>query len=131
LNALQELNIEKAVVGTTVGKKLTAVYKNNNLNDIVAPMQSDSLKFINMVPNPTDDLVTIDYFLPEDMDGATACVYDFIGRLVFKQEINKTKGLSQTQLGLGKLSPANYIVLITAEKNGGIKHIANKKLIIK
>jgi hypothetical protein len=130
-NALQELNIEKAVVGTTVGKKLTAVFKNNNLNDIVAPLQSDSLEFINMVPNPTDGLITLEYYLPEDMDGATASVYDMIGRLVFQQKLNKTKGLSQTQLELGKLSPANYIVLITAEKNGGIKHIANKKLIIK
>ena len=131
VNASQNLNIEKAVVGTTGGSKLTAVFKNSNLEDIDAPLQSDNLEFVSMIPNPTNGLVGLSYFMPEEMDGATARVYDMIGRLVHIQQLDNKKGSSETQMQLSELQAGNYIVLISAEKNGGIKHIANKTLIIK
>jgi hypothetical protein len=41
------------------------------------------------------------------------------------------EGMSNTSMQLNKLQTGNYIVIISAEKNGGTKHIANKTLIIK
>ena len=41
------------------------------------------------------------------------------------------EGMSNTSMQLNKLQTGNYIVLISADKNGGTKHIANKTLIIK
>ena len=125
------LNIELAVVATTSGSKLTAVFEDTNLEDIESPFQSDSLEFLSMIPNPTSGLVSLNYYLPEQMDGVVAKVYDMLGRLVHIQAMESREGMSNTSMQLNKLQTGNYIVLISADKNGGTKHIANKMLIIK
>jgi hypothetical protein len=84
-----------------------------------------------MVPNPTSGLVSLNYYLPEQMDGVVAKVYDMLGRLVHIQSMESREGMSNTSMQLNKLQTGNYIVIISAEKNGGTKHIANKTLIIK
>lgn len=131
VNEFQELDIDKAVVGTVGGTKLTPIYKSNNLEDIASPTQSDKLEFFNMYPNPSDGLINLEYYLPEVMDNVSARVYDLMGRLVYIQQLPKPKGTSNAKLQLSNLPSANYIVLISAEKNGSIKHIANKTLVIK
>jgi len=131
LDETKELNIDLAVVGTTSGSKLTAIFEDTNLEDIESPLQSDSLEFLSMVPNPTSGLVSLNYYLPEQMDGVVAKVYDMLGRLVHIQAMESREGMSNTSMQLNKLQTGNYIVLISAEKNGGTKHIANKTLIIK
>jgi hypothetical protein len=131
LDESKELNIDLAVVGTTSGSKLTAIFEDTNLDDIESPLQSDSLEFLSMVPNPTSGLVSLNYYLPEQMDGVVAKVYDMLGRLVHIQSMESREGMSNTSMQLNKLQTGNYIVIISAEKNGGTKHIANKTLIIK
>ena len=131
LDESKELNIELAVVGTTSGSKLTAIFEDTNLDDIESPLQSDSLEFLSMIPNPTSGLVNLNYYLPEQMDGVVAKVYDMLGRLVHIQAMESREGMSNTSMQLNKLQTGNYIVLISADKNGGTKHIANKTLIIK
>ena len=131
LDESKELNIDLAVVGTTSGSKLTAIFEDTNLDDIESPLQSDSLEFLSMIPNPTSGLVSLNYYLPEQMDGVVAKVYDMLGRLVHIQAMESREGMSNTSMQLNKLQTGNYIVLISAEKNGGTKHIANKTLIIK
>ena len=131
LDETKDLNIELAVVGTTSGSKLTAVFEDTNLEDIESPFQSDSLEFLSMIPNPTSGLVTLNYYLPEQMDGVVAKVYDMLGRLVHIQAMESNEGASNSQMQLNNLQKGNYIVLISADKNGGTKHIANKMLIIK
>lgn len=131
LDESKELNIDLAVVGTTSGSKLTAIFEDTNLEDIESPLQSDSLEFLSMVPNPTSGMVNLNYYLPEQMDGVVAKVYDMLGRLVHIQAMESREGMSNTSMQLNKLQTGNYIVLISAEKNGGTKHIANKTLIIK
>ena len=131
LDETKELNIDLAVVGTTSGSKLTAIFEDTNLEDIESPLQSDSLEFLSMVPNPTSGLVSLNYYLPEQMDGVVAKVYDMLGRLVHIQAMESREGMSNTSMQLNKLQSGNYIVIISAEKNGGTKHIANKTLIIK
>jgi hypothetical protein len=45
--------------------------------------------------------------------------------------MESNEGASNSQMQLNNLQKGNYIVLISADKNGGTKHIANKMLIIK
>ena len=131
LDASKELNIELAVVGTTGGSKLRAVFEDSNLDGINAPLQSENLEFLSMVPNPSDGQITLRYYLPEQMDGTVAKVYDMLGRLVHIQLLENTEGASTSQMQVSTLQAGNYIVLISAHKNGGTKHIANKTLIVK
>ena len=131
INSEQEINIDLAVVGTTTGSKLTPVFEGSDLDDIDAPLQSDQLEFMSMIPNPSDGLVTLKYYLPEQMDGVVAKVYDMLGRMVYIQPLERAEGESQVQMQLDRLQKGNYIVLITADKDGGLRHIANKILVIK
>jgi subtilisin family serine protease len=131
INQAQEINIDLAVVGTTSGSKLTPVFDGSDLDDIDAPLQSSQLEFLSMIPNPSDGVVTLTYYLPEQMDGVVAKVYDMLGRLVWIQPLQSSEGQSQTQMQLDKLQAGNYIVLISANKQGGLKHLSHKILIIK
>ena len=131
INSEQEINIDLAVVGTTTGSRLTPVFEGSDLDDIDSPLQSDQLEFMSMIPNPSDGLVTLRYYLPEQMDGVVAKVYDMLGRMVYIQPLERVEGESQVQMQLDRLQKGNYIVLITADKDGGLRHIANKILVIK
>ena len=131
INSEQEINIDLAVVGTTTGSRLTPVFEGSDLDDIDSPLQSDQLEFMSMIPNPSDGLVTLKYYLPEQMDGVVAKVYDMLGRMVYIQPLERVEGESQVQMQLDRLQKGNYIVLITADKDGGLRHIANKILVIK
>jgi len=131
VDATQDININLAVAGTTTGAKLTPRFKDIELAGIASPFQSSELEFLNLFPNPTSGEVTLMYYLPEQMDGAVAKVYDMLGRLVWAQAIDKKQGMQQANLNLNTLQKGNYIVLISAHKNGGTKNIANKTLIIK
>jgi len=131
LDETKDLNIDLAVVGTTSGSKLTAIFEDTNLEDIESPFQSDSLEFLSMIPNPTSGMVNLKYYLPEQMNGVVAKVYDIQGRLVWSQRLENMEGASETQMNLNKLQTGNYIVLISGNKNGGLKTLAHKMLIVK
>ena len=131
VDATQDININLAVAGTTTGAKLTPRFKDIELAGIASPFQSSELEFLNLFPNPTSGEVTLMYYMPEQMDGAVAKVYDMLGRLVWAQAIDKKQGMQQANINLNTLQKGNYIVLISAHKNGGTKNIANKTLIIK
>ena len=131
LDETKDLNIDLAVVGTTSGSKLTAIFEDTNLEDIESPFQSDSLEFLSMIPNPTSGMVNLKYYLPEQMDGVVAKVYDIQGRLVWSQRLENMEGAFETQMNLNKLQTGNYIVLISGNKNGGLKTLAHKMLIVK
>jgi hypothetical protein len=130
LDASQEFDIEQAVVGTTSGAKLNAVLNSGVLSTIDAPFQNKNLQFLNLYPNPAEGLVHLEYYLPNQMDQVVAKVYDLLGRLVHIQVLENKEGISKTPMELSRLKTGNYIVLITANKGGSIKNIANKKLII-
>jgi subtilisin family serine protease len=130
-DASQEFDIEQAVVGTTTGSKLNATLNNGTLSTIDAPFQSNKLQFLNLYPNPSKGLVNLEYYLPEQMDQVVVKVYDMLGRMVHIQVLENREGISKTPMELSRLKTGNYIVLITANKRGDIKNIANKKLIVK
>ena len=131
IDASQEFDIEQAVVGTISGAKLNAVLNNGTLSTIEAPFQNNKLQFLNLFPNPAEGLVHLEYYLPNQMDQVIAKVYDLLGRLVHLELLENKEGISKSTIALDSLKSGNYIVLITANKGGAIKNIANKKLIIK
>jgi len=130
-DASQEFDINLAVVGTTNGKKLNAVLNNSTLGAIDAPFQSNKLELLNLYPNPSDGIVNLQYYLPELMDGVTVKVYDIQGRLVWAKNIENQVGKTDKQLQLDALKAGNYILLMSAHKDGGVKYLSHKMLILK
>ena len=131
LDSSKDIDINLAVAGTTTGAKLTPRFKDSELEAIESPFQSSNLEFLSMYPNPSSGEVNMKYYLPEQMDGVVAKVYDMLGRLVHIELLENKEGASESQMQLNTLQKGNYIVLISADKDGGTKHIANKMLIIK
>ncbi|MDC3351158.1 S8 family serine peptidase, partial [Flavobacteriaceae bacterium] len=72
----KDIDINLAVAGTTTGAKLTPRFKDSELEAIESPLQSSNLEFLSMYPNPSSGEVTMKYYLPEQMDGVVAKVYD-------------------------------------------------------
>ena len=130
-NASQELDINQAVVGTTNGEKLNAVLNNGTLGTIDAPFQSNKLELLKLYPNPSDGIVNLQYYLPELMDGITVKVYDIQGRLVWAKNIENQVGKTDKQLQLDALKAGNYILLMSAHKDGGVKYLSHQMLILK
>ena len=65
------------------------------------------------------------------MDVVNLNIYDMQGRLVWSQELGKSSGIISNQLNLNKLSLGNYILSMQAYEKGKLKHVANKRLILK
>ena len=130
LDATEDFNIEQAVVGTTFGAKLNATLDRGALDAIDAPFQSNQLELLNLYPNPSKGLVNVQYYLPEQMDQVLATVYDLQGRKVFVQLLTATVGNTESTLELSKLSGGSYIVLMSAHKDGGVKYLSHKTLIL-
>lgn len=130
LDGTQDFNIEQAVVGTTFGAKLNATLERGTLDAIDAPFQSNQLEILNFYPNPSKGLVNLKYYLPEQMDQVMATVYDLQGRKVWVQQLTATVGNTVSSLQLNKLSGGSYIVLMSAHKDGGVKYLSHKTLIL-
>ena len=115
---------DKIIVGTINGEKLNGFLK---LNDI----ENQEFELFNLYPNPSDGLINLEYYLPTEMDIVNVNIYDMQGRLVWSQELGKSSGIITNQLNLNKLSLGNYILRMNAYNNGELKHISNKRLILK
>ena len=131
LDSTKEIDIDLAVAGTTTGAKLTPRFKGGELDGIDSPFQSNGLEFLKLFPNPSNGAITLEYYLPKNMDGAVAKVYDMVGRLVWIQAIEREEGMQQTDLNLNSLQKGNYVVIISAGNNSGEQLINHKLLILK
>jgi hypothetical protein len=131
LDSSKDIDVNLAVAGTTTGAKLTPRFKDSELEGIESPFQSSELEFLSMYPNPSSGEVTMKYYLPKQMDGAVAKVYDMVGRLVWAQAIEREEGMRQANLNLNSLQKGNYIVIISAGNNSGEQYVNNKLLILK
>ena len=115
---------DKIIVGTINGEKLNGFLKSTDI-------ENQEFELFNLYPNPSDGLVNLEYFLPTQMDVVNLNIYDMQGRLVWSQELGKSSGIISNQLNLNKLSLGNYILSMQAYKKGKLKHVANKRLILK
>ena len=115
---------DKIIVGTINGEKLNGFLKSNDI-------ENQEFELFNLYPNPSDGLINLEYFLPIEMDIVNVNIYDMQGRLVWSQELGKSSGIITNQLNLNKLSLGNYILRMNAYNNGELKHISNKRLILK
>ena len=131
LDSTKEIDIDLAVAGTTTGAKLTPRFKGGELDGIDSPFQSNGLEFLKLFPNPSNGAITLEYYLPKNMDGAVAKVYDMVGRLVWIQAIEREEGMQQADLNLNSLQKGNYVVIISAGNNSGEQLINHKLLILK
>ena len=115
---------DKIVVGTINGEKLNGFLKSSDI-------ENQEFELFNLYPNPSDGLVNLEYFLPTEMDVVDMHIYDIQGRLVWSQKLGNSSGIITNQLNLNRLSLGNYILSMHAYKNGTLKHVANKRLILK
>lgn len=115
---------DKIVVGTINGEKLNGFLKSSEI-------ENQEFELFNLYPNPSDGLVNLEYFLPTEMDVVDLNIYDIQGRLVWSQQLGSSSGIITNQLNLNRLSLGNYILSMHAYKNGTLKHVANKRLILK
>jgi hypothetical protein len=115
---------DKIIVGTINGEKLNGFLKSTDI-------ENQEFELFNLYPNPSDGLVNLEYFLPTQMDVVNLNIYDMQGRLVWSQELGRSSGIISNQLNLNKLSLGNYILSMHAYEKGKLKHVANKRLILK
>ena len=122
---------QRMLPGILLGAKLTPRFKGGELDGIDSPFQSNGLEFLKLFPNPSNGDITLEYYLPKNMDGAVAKVYDMVGRLVWIQAIAREEGMQQADLNLNSLQKGNYVVIISAGNNSGEQLINHKLLILK
>ena len=132
-------NVDTAVVGTyevvynvsdANGNAAVEVIRTVNVEDALSLENFDQIKF-SLFPNPSTGDITVMYYLPGQLDGVLAEVYDMLGRLVWAQAIEQEQGMQQANLNLNSLQKGNYIVMISAGNNRGEKFVNNKILILK
>jgi len=124
-------DLEKAVVGTPKGKKLTAKFADKTMADIEAPEQTDQAELFVMGPNPTNGLLNIYYYLPEQMDKVTISAYNLQGVRVWSSDAFKnTSGSATATVNLSALNSGLYIVVIDVLRNGELKKREVKQVIL-
>ena len=125
-----ELLIERAVIATTSGERLTGIFGDQDLQDISAAFQGPELKILGVSPNPTRDMATLQYYLPEQSPEVYALIYDMQGRLVdAKGGFSTDKGVSQQELSLERLTLGTYILVLKAQTLDGMRYADQIKLI--
>jgi hypothetical protein len=115
---------DQIIVGTINGEKLNGLLRSSEL-------ESNEFNLLNLYPNPSSGTVNVEYYLPYQMDVVNVKIYDIQGRLVWTQELESTSGNIKNQLQLYSLRLGNYILSMNAYKDGILKHISHKRLILK
>ena len=75
--------------------------------------KNELINDVNIYPNPTNDIITVDFNLTEPLD-ANLIIYDAIGKIVANRIINKkTTGNQSAIIDLSHLSNGLYLVNLT------------------
>ncbi len=107
-------SINMPVMGT--GKYKAIFYSPSGCYSILERDFYINLSEINIYPNPTSSIITIDkYSLSED--ACNFSVYDELGKLVLEREIMQIKGTNKMILDLSALAPAVYFLkIVTSDR---------------
>ncbi len=73
---------------------------------------------LNLYPNPANDMVTLQYSLPEPNQYLTVSFYDIYGRLVFTSPLNTNSGVNTTSFSIKEvLHTGIYSVIVSSREN--------------
>ena len=126
IDSSKDIYEDEIIVGTIKGDRLTGILERSDLES-----ENTEFSLLNLYPNPSSGIINLDYYLPTKMDAVNVKIYDIQGRLVWTQELENTEGNIRNTLQLNRLSLGNYILSMNAYKNGVLKYISHKRLILK
>lgn len=125
------LDVTDGAMATSYGESIFVLYNQGAISHIDAPLQTDKLEVLSVSPNPSNGLIKLHYYLPEQMDNLSVGVFDLSGRLMWNSSSFKnTKGHARASLDLQKLSTGTYIMMINANRSGETKFNHTAKIVI-
>jgi hypothetical protein len=125
------LDVTAGAMATSYGESIFVLYNQGAISHIDAPLQTDKLEVLSVSPNPSNGLIKLHYYLPEQMDNLSVGVFDLSGRLMWNSSSFKnTKGHARASLDLQKLSTGTYIMMINANRSGETKFNHTTKIVI-
>lgn len=125
------LDVTAGAMATSYGESIFVLYNQGAISHIDAPLQTDKLEVLSVSPNPSNGLIKLHYYLPEQMDNLSVGVFDLSGRLMWNSSSFKnTKGHARASLDLQKLSTGTYIMMINANRSGETKFNHTAKIVI-
>ena len=125
------LDVTAGAMATSYGESIFVLYNQGAISHIDAPLQTDKLEVLSVSPNPSDGLIKLHYYLPEQMDNLGVGVFDLSGKLMWNSSSFKnTKGHARASLDLQKLSTGTYIMMINANRSGETKFNHTTKIVI-
>lgn len=124
--------IRSAVTSTVSGNSLETSILNTTLGTIDAPVQGDKLTFSKIYPNPTADVLFIEYYLPKNADEVTLTIYNIQGqRIKSIKDLRNVVGTSKAEVNVESLSSGTYIIVLDSLEDKGIQFRQFKKFIKK
>jgi subtilisin family serine protease len=125
------LDVTAGAMATSYGESIFVLYNQGAISHIDAPLQTDKLEVLSVSPNPSNGLIKLHYYLPEQMDNLSVGVFDLNGRLMWNSSSFKnTKGHARASLDLQELSTGTYIMMINANRSGETKFNHTAKIVI-
>ena len=125
------LDVTAGAMATSYGESIFVLYNQGAISHIDAPLQTDKLEVLSVSPNPSNGLIKLHYYLPEQMDNLSVGVFDLSGRLMWNSSSFKnTKGHARASLDLQELSTGTYIMMISANRSGETKFNHTTKIVI-
>ena len=125
------LDVTAGAMATSYGESIFVLYNQGAISHIDAPLQTDKLEVLSVSPNPSNGLIKLHYYLPQQMDNLSVGVFDLSGRLMWNSSSFKnTKGHARASLDLQKLSTGTYIMMINANRSGETKFNHTTKIVI-
>ncbi|MDA0888355.1 MAG: S8 family serine peptidase [Bacteroidetes bacterium] len=125
------LDVTAGAMATSYGESIFVLYNQGAISHIDAPLQTDKLEVLSVSPNPSNGLIKLHYYLPEQMDNLSVGVFDLSGRLMWNSgSFKNTKGHARASLDLQKLSTGTYIMMINANRSGETKFNHTTKIVI-
>jgi subtilisin family serine protease len=125
------LDVTAGAMATSYGESIFVLYNQGAISHIDAPLQTDKLEVLSVSPSPSNGLIKIHYYLPEQMDNLSVGVFDLSGRLMWNSSSFKnTKGHARASLDLQELSTGTYIMMINANRRGETKFNHTTKIVI-
>ncbi|MDG1042570.1 MAG: S8 family serine peptidase [Flavobacteriaceae bacterium] len=127
----EPLDVTAGAMATSYGESIFVLYNQGAISHIDAPLQTDKLEVLSVSPNPSNGLIKIHYYLPEQMDNLSFGVFDLSGRLMWNSiSFKNTKGHARASLDLQELSTGTYIMMINANRSGETKFNHTAKIVI-